>query len=267
MSASVAISSLVIFCFTMSVLLEVAGSAARPAGAILGKNALGYTLLVMINTVKRTFLVVYPPLLGIIALREGPSAVVVTIFLCFSVAIFPLVLVTLARKRLIIACGCFISFYSERGNIIQAIFKALQTFMSRNPERDADALILESKPGINISFFEFDKRVLILATIIQVFYTITLFAINLIGAYCAPYGPVVYQLTGLVSAVGTLIWAFALDPQLSRTFDKGADVARTFHSLLWANWACNIVLAPLFLWLMLEVLWRFSAPICGLQTQ
>ena len=267
MNSTIAIAALVVSCFTMSVLLEAAGSAARPAGAMLGKNALGYTLLVMINTLKRTFLVIYPPLLGVLALQDGPSTVVYTIYACFAVAVIPLLLVTLARKRLIIACGCFISYYSERGNIVQAIVKGLQAFISAKPESHANVAILDGGLNLNISIIQFDMRLLILATIIQVFYTIALFAINLIGAYCAPYGPVVYQLTGLVSAVGTLIWAFALDPQLSRKFDSGTDVARTFHSLLLANWACNIFLAPLFLWLMLEILWRFSAPICGLQTQ
>ena len=259
------IAALVVLCFTMSVLLEVAGAAARPAGALLGKNSLGYTLLVMINTLKRTFLVLYPPLLGILALEGGPAAVVRTIYCCFAFALLPLLMATLARKRLIAACGCFISLYSEGRNITFAIKQAVRAFLTFSVEQHARMATLDESVGPATSLFEFDVRLFMLATVIQVFYTIALFAINLVGAYCEPYGPVVYQLTGLVSALGTLIWAFALDPQLSRKFDEGKDIARTYHSLLLANWACNVFLAPLLLWFILLMIWQLSGPLCGLQ--
>lgn len=260
------LAALVVLCFTLSVLLEVAGAAARPAGALLGRNSLGYTLLVMINTLKRTFLVTYPPLLGLLALQGGATAVVYTIFACFAFAVLPLLLATLARRRLIIACGCFISLYSEGGNIVHAISRATGALFHPSAKDSASVATLDAGANSASSLFQLDGRLFLLATVIQVFYTIALFAINLIGAYCAPYGPVVYQLTGFVSAIGTLIWAFALDPQLSRRFDDRKDIARTFHSLLMANWACNILFAPLLLWLLLEIIWKFSAPLCGLQT-
>lgn len=96
-------------------------------------------------------------------------------------------------------------------------------------------------------FDQFDGRILALATWVFAFYSASIFSINILGEYFSEYSSIIYQLVGFVNAFGTLVWAFFLDPALSRRFDASRDVLGAYNSLLIASWLANIVFAPLLI--------------------
>lgn len=58
------VAAAVIIFFAFYVLLDCIAVVPRIAGSILGKNSLGYSFSNIASTIKRIFVVAYPPLLG-----------------------------------------------------------------------------------------------------------------------------------------------------------------------------------------------------------
>lgn len=233
--------------YSLSVFLEAASAIARPAGAISGKNSMGYTTTVLINTFKRVFMVLYPPVIGIIAAIGGADAVVYTVYICLLSSLIPMYLATKYRELMLLGLVQFVMVFSRgRGFIVAA-----STWVKKRKYlRNTATLMIEGyrkgNPRRHI-LQDVDTKILLLTSWVLAFYSIAVFSINIAGAYFPQYGAVIYQLVGIVNAVGTLVWAFILDPMLSRRFDSLKDVLGVRDSVLLANWAANAIMAPLFI--------------------
>lgn len=236
--------------YSISVFLEAASAIARPAGAISGKNSMGYTTTVLINTFKRVFMVLYPPVIGIIAAFGGADAVIYTVYFCFLSSLIPMYLASKYRESILLGLVQFVLVFSrDRGFIVAA-----STWVKkRRYLRNAATLMIEDyrkgNPRRHI-LEQVDTKILLLASWVLAFYSIAVFSINIAGAYFPHYGAIIYQLVGVVNAAGTLVWAFILDPMLSRRFDSLSDVLGVRDSVLLANWVANALMAPLFIFLL-----------------
>lgn len=245
---SLAIVSALLYSF--SVFLEAASAIARPAGAISGKNSMGYTTTVLINTFKRVFMVLYPPIIGVIAALGGAEAVINTVYFCFFASLVPMYLASKYRESIMLGLVQFVIVFSRGRGFI---FAASPWFRKRNYLRVAAVVMIEDYRKTNPRrriLEQIDAKILLLASWVLAFYSIAVFSINIAGAYFPHYGAVIYQLVGMVNAVGTLVWAFVLDPILSRRFDSLNDVLGVRDAVLLANWVANALMAPFFILLI-----------------
>ena len=114
-------SSLVILLFSLYALFDAIALLPRVAGSILNKNGLGYTFSIMVHTLKRVFVVSYPPVLGWIALQgEGLYP---TIFWSYFWGALVVALVSIFKYPII---GYFIHLiqgYAIGGSVCYAVFK------------------------------------------------------------------------------------------------------------------------------------------------
>lgn len=236
--------------YSLSVFLEAASAIGRPAGSVSGRNSMGYTTTVLINTFKRVFMVLYPPVIGVIAALGGADAVVYTVYLCFLSSLIPMYLASRFRESILLGLVQFIIVFSRGRSFIVA---ASTWVRKRRYLRTAATLMIEdyrkSNPRRRM-LEQVDTKILWLASWVLSFYSIAIFAINIAGAYFPHYGAIIYQLVGIVNALGTLVWAFILDPMLSRRFDSVSDVLGVRDSVLLANWVSNSLMAPFFIFIL-----------------
>lgn len=241
------LSAFAVAFFGASVFFEMLSAVARPAGAIVGMNSMGYTLNVLINTIKRIFMVIYPPIIGLISTLGGVEAVTRTIVACLIFSAIPMYVAMRSRDIFLIRSAQFILLFSRNIGLIAAlvsIFSKRAAFEGRVKRLVEEHTLKSDKRSF---YGSLDVKIFLLASWVLGFYTIAIFAINLAGAHFSEYGAVIYQLVGLVNAVGTLVWSFILDPIMSRRFDAKKDVIRVRDSVLFSNWMSNFVIAPVFL--------------------
>lgn len=246
----IALSVVAAILYAFSVFLEAVSAIARPAGAISGRNSMGYTTTVLINTCKRVFMVLYPPIIGVVAALGGADAVVYTIYLCFLSSLIPVYLASKYREELLLSLVQFVIVFSRGRGLIAAVSTCTR---ERKYLRSVANLMIEGyrKDNPRRSILErVDTKILLLASWVLAFYSIAVFSINIAGAYLPFYGAVIYQLVGVVNAIGTLVWAFILDPMLSRRFDSLSDVLGVRDSVLLANGVANLLMAPFLIFIL-----------------
>jgi len=238
---------IVVLFFSAFVFLDITSIATRVSGALIGKNALGYTLLVMVNTIKRILIVSYPPLIGIIAFIGTPHDVISVVYYCYAASAVPLVLAYIARNFILTAFAMFIVHYSRSGKMLYSVRASI--LYRRAPWMLMNEKVVEKFSFKNDELFRrnIDKQLLLLALWVSVFYTSSLFLINIMGAIFSSYGAVLYQLVGLVNAFGTLVLAFFLDPKLSRLLDNNGDLRTIYFTLILASCLSFVFVGPLFI--------------------
>lgn len=255
MTALTASQIVCVLFFSCSVFLEMLAASARPAGSIAGKNAMGYTVAVIINTFKRVFMVAHPPVLGLVAVIGTFDDLVLTIFLCYLFSGFAMAAATALRFVTLAFLVRLIVLYSKTGRLI---FSVKCAAFGRQRARFFIAKKIEDFFAANCGrrlLIHFDRRIVVMAAWVLTFYSVSVFSINILGEYFQRYSSIIYQLVGVVNAAGTLVWSFVLDPVLSRRFDASRDVMGAYNSLILANWFANLLLAPLFIFLLLLVLY------------
>lgn len=244
------LQSSVVFLFVGYVFFDLVSINARAAGAAFNRNALGYSLAVMVNTVKRIFMVLYPPVLGVIALLGGVDEVVTSIFACYLFSVFPLFLIVKWRRNVMVRCSIFLLHYSRTGRFVRSAFQAMRTKSGLRQYVDG---------RIGKAYFRksmaknFSCSIAFTATWVYVFYSSALFIVNLVGVIHAEYGPIVYQLVGLVNALGTIVFAFVLDPKISRMLEGREMLGLALNSQIFGN-GVSLMLGPIVMLTVLSVL-------------
>jgi len=114
-----ALSLIVVALFGLYALLDALALLPRVAGSHLGMNGLGYTFSVMVQTVKRVFVVSYPPLLGWISISGGE--LYSTIYWSYFVGVVALLIVFTFRFALIRYFMVLIDDYSMSGSLWAAV--------------------------------------------------------------------------------------------------------------------------------------------------
>lgn len=227
----IAVLSYAIFVFlnTISIIPRVAGSQ-------IDNNALGYSFTQMLNTIKRIFIVTYPPLLGWITLQKGIDTLIITVVFSFVSSLFFILLAYGMRFVLINYFVALIKRYSEGYSLLKSI---TYPFSEKSKMVSYDFLHQNTKSNDLINW--------------KIFYTSSwvflangsaLFIINILGAVYAEKAAIIYQLVGVVSALGTIVMAFCLDPMLSRIFESNKEHLLVYRSLVFAQFINSALFGP-----------------------
>lgn len=246
----VLLQSSVVLLFVGYVFFDLVSINARAAGAVFNRNALGYSLAVMVNTVKRIFLVLYPPVLGVIALLGGVDDVVASVFACYLFSALPLFLMVKWRRNVMTRCSIFLLYYSRTGHLAYSAFRAMR--MKSGLRQYVDVRIGQTyfrAPRVR----KFSYSIVFTATWVYVFYSSSLFIVNLVGVIHAEYGPIVYQLVGLVNALGTIVFAFVLDPKISRMLEGREMLDLALNSQILGN-GVSLAMGPVLMLVVLSIL-------------
>ena len=234
-------SSLVILLFSLYALFDAIALLPRVAGSILNKNGLGYTFSIMVHTLKRVFVVSYPPLLGWIALQgEGLYP---TIFWSYFWGALVVALVSIFKYPI---SGYFIHLiqgYAIGGSVFYAVFK--------HPFRLPESMA--SKGWVDFSF-TFDQSLIYSSSCVYFIYGSSLFFINIFGAEFQDHSAVIYQLVGIINALGTLLMSFYLDPKISRNFDQKENIMESNDSVVAGQLLALVVWGPASLFMFSLVL-------------
>jgi len=224
--------------FSGFVLLDVLSVLPRIAGSIVGLQGLSYSFQVMVMTLKRVFVVLYPPFLGFIVITGGLGDLFSAIFLSYIASAFALALYVVFYKPILsFFCDFIFAFNSGRG-LAKSFFGSL--FSKRGWEQ-------EVKEKISIlGGHEIDLKIFVSALWIYFFYSGSMFFINVVSAIFSEYSEVILQTAGFFNALGTVALAFYLDPKISRIYETGRGLNKVLRSLVFAHISNLIVVSPLF---------------------
>lgn len=226
-----AISSIVIFVFFLYSLLESISILPRIAGSQLDKNALGYTFSSMVNTTKRIFIVLYPPLLGWLSFTG--KNIWPTIYISYIAGGVAVIVVYIFRNPLINFFIKVIADYGKNGSIIYSMMgKQKKSYHDKN-----NKYILTAE-------FKINTTLTISATWVYFIYSSSLFIINILGHIYKDKSAVIYQLVGLINSLGTFIMSFFLDPKVSKNFDEKNNLDITFNSIIIGQFLAITFLGP-----------------------
>jgi len=225
------LSFFVVTLFGLYALLDALALLPRVAGSHLGMNGLGYTFSVMVQTVKRVFVVSYPPLLGWISISGGE--LYSTIYWSYFVGVLALLIVFTFRFALIKYFMILIDAYSTSGSLWGAVCI-----------KKSNNIYLEEVKEVNYNL-RIDKRLVFSSSWVFFVYGSALFFINLFGAKFQEHSAVIYQLVGIINALGTLLMSFYLDPKISRNFDHRSNVMKSNDSVMVGQMVALAILGPL----------------------
>jgi hypothetical protein len=131
----------------------------------------------------------------------------------------------------------WIDGYSASGSMFYALFK------HSGPAEAFPDLDAKKWP------FKFDGALVFSSSWVYFVYGTALFFINLFGAKFQEHSAVIYQLVGIINALGTLLMSFYLDPKISRNFDHQSHVIVSNDSVLAGQLIALALLGPLAIFL------------------
>lgn len=242
------LSSLIIICFTLFSISDVIAVFPRVSGSIAHKNGLAYSIQVAVQTIKRLFFVLYPPLVGALSVFGDINLLFIVIFasyVCASIGVF-----VIARRKIF-----FISYFIsviDRLNDDEKLLTAFWNEFRRPSSIDRDGL-LKKFPDINGDNVKVNKKILLLSLAILFFINTSIFMINILNFVFPTFSSVILQLTGLISGIGSVVLAFSLDPLLSKFYEGQVNLDSALKSLLLSHIINTFVLSPLIfllLWLL-----------------
>ena len=192
----------------------------RISAAQCRRNAAGAAYEKIMNTVKRVFMFLYPPVLGLMAAHGRSDLVFHSIFLSyFCAAICIVVLVFLRRIMLNYFCAVIDRFSAGAG--------VLTSFLARPPIVEGafrDGGWVRPLRGV----WGKNNRFLFSMTWVNFVYGSSIFAVNIAAIAFKEYDVVILQLLGIYNAMGTLLMAFIVDPRVSISLDENADLDQLF---------------------------------------
>lgn len=235
------ISALVIFLFVLYAILDAIALLPRVAGSLLEKNGLGYTFSLMVQTLKRVFVVSYPPLLGWVALQGGSLYPI--IYAAYFFGGVSIVLVSVFKYPIIRCFVHLIDGYSISGSIFFAVFK----------HKFSEKKFFVDKGSFDLNF-KLNRSLVYSSSWVYFVYGSSLFLINILGAKFSDQSAVIYQLVGVINALGTLLMSFYLDPKISRNFDHQKNVMVSNDSVVAGQLVALSILGPGSIFLLSMIL-------------
>lgn len=237
--------------FGCFVALDIASVFPRIAGSMIGKNGIAYAFQVMTNTVKRVFIVSYPPLLGLISISGTINDLFSVLFISYTVAILVFLIVVFSRISIVAFFFTSLQDFSDNGEVFRSIIKGFQNSSEWTGEVRHR---LNHKGRMSDLFSGIDRKIVVPAVWIFFFYSASPFLINVLGMIYRDYSSVILQLTGLSNAFGTIALAFFLDPKLARFYERQSDLPAVSRSLLLAHLINLGMISPLFFFCLFMLL-------------
>ena len=221
--------------FAIFVFLDLASHLPRVCGSALRLNGLGFAFQTMVNTIKRIFLVLIPPSLGLVVFYGEPLDVFIAVFSCHAAASLSFVVAYMSRRVLASALSEAIRFYSEGNSLVGSFVVGV-----KGPKMGQDVVSLKFTIG------SIRRDIFIPAVWIFFFYSGSGFLVNLIAMISGEFSVVILQLTGALNAFGTMVLAFFLDPRISRIYEVGEDPQSVYVTLFSAQVVNVLVISPIF---------------------
>lgn len=211
---------IVIILFVIFSLLDLISTMPRYIGSQLEINASGSSFQNIVNTVKRFFVTLLGPAIGILSLSFTVTELIFVFALATLISIFVFVLALCYYNFILTYITKVMMDYKRGANIGESFFK--KSTASDQPSVRLDCIY---QSGVNI-------RVFILCFMIYTLYFNAVFFINVVALLNSDISQVLYQMNGLVTSIGTLLLAFVLDPYLSRSFDEKNAVEENIRGLI-----------------------------------
>jgi len=224
---------LIIVLFSAFALLDAVAVVAKYVGGAVSLGGVGYTISNIVHTIKRLFVVSYPPVIAMKLLDDPLESLFTVIYVCYFTAAF-------------IALGVFL----KRDTFKRVLARQIHSFGSGGSlwkawewKTSTDTVTTEASGG---SGSYVDLKLFLSALWVYFFFGSVYFLINVAGYTFKDYSTVVLQLTGVINAIGTFILAFYLDPILAKIFERERDRADlALRSVLWAQVLNFGIVSPL----------------------
>ena len=193
--------------------VEIASFGTRVAGRVSNRVALGTTLQLTIYTTSRFLLIPFLPTLGYlvesgISIHDYSLMILTAFILSFIVSITIIIKLNILQKFF---QAVFIKY--AKNTIPIALFKALVSKKIDYGQKDCD----------NFSFDKVDIKKTLVSCVAYLF-LITGFFISFLLAILFPENRLTLsQFTATFHGFGAIIFAFYLDPMLSRSIDASSD--------------------------------------------
>ncbi|MDB2584926.1 hypothetical protein N9X91_01270 [Alphaproteobacteria bacterium] len=216
---------------------------ARAAGGRNGQNAMGFAFQNIVNTVKRVFLSVLPPLLGIQIVAGDLRLIKICIFMALFSSIFTIMLPIFFRHRLLTYFGKVYRYYSRYENLCFSLRAPLQAlFSSKSKNSDVPASD-RTKESIGLGLRK--KKFFIFGGAVAYFFLGQTFIIlNIISFFSPEYSVIVLQMNAFFTGIGAVILSMYLDPKITNQLDKSVN----------ENLVIDIMLAMRILGIVLGIL-------------
>jgi hypothetical protein len=239
----------VVAVFCLFVLFDVCSISPRIAGSITQRNGVAYSFQIVLNTLKRVFIVIYPPLLGFISILANFQTLVETIFISYYASLTSLAVVFLLRKQILAFFCALIVTFDEKENMLLATIIAFKR--RRNWLEEAQQQLDNGNRRWPV-----DTPLMLMAVWVYLFYGSSMFMINILADRFTQYAEIIYQMVGFCNAIGTLALAFFLDPRLSRIYERRANLGVTYNSLVSAHFLNLMILGPALMGAITLAIWR-----------
>jgi hypothetical protein len=191
----------------VSILAETFGVWARIVGAINGSPTTGYSIHVRIATAGRFFTFMTAPLLGFLV-DTGVSAAEIS--LIGSLSFFLISIATIV----------FVNFGLGSFNWLYGILD------SERPKKIASKVSITFSDAIRYKYF-------VIVNILSFgLCGIGIIVVNIIAALNPEHRATIVQLAASITAFGTLLHVFKIDPQLSKAADSDCDLLQSLVLIL-----------------------------------
>lgn len=212
--------------------LEVAQFLVRVAASKEGKNAIGASLEKALMTVKRIPLLIFPPLLGILVMRQEEGLVLIAAFGSLALGAIAAFFIMMMRSVLIDRFSHAVHALHGGRSMLSSLLLSVLRSKRVAAAHVAAGHIAGNRAKSNATRWSLNRKVVVLATLVYGLIGSSAFIVN-IGALQFPkYAPILFQITGLVNGIGTVLLSFMLDPIISRSFENADDNEEINVSLL-----------------------------------
>ena len=226
--------------FTGYAILDIFSLAVRVSGALVNANAVGSSYEKMINTIKRVFIVVYPPVLGILLVKKSYYVIFLCITFSYIGAGLACLLIALNQKFIIsYFIGVIYKFRSHPNTIMS---------FASNPFKKVDANTIDEfnwGRGI-VSSLLIEKKLTFSYIWVGFIYSSSVFLINSMAIIFSKYNTIILQMIGFYSALGTVLLSFLIDPRISSNLDCKSGLDTVLNRMIYCQIIIYLVVSPVF---------------------
>ncbi|URI15030.1 lipid II flippase family protein [Brevundimonas albigilva] len=231
-------------CFFGYALLECGSIIVRTAAAHIGMNAAGAAFEKILSAVKRTFIFLYPPILGALLSAGRIEEMYASIFLSCLCGLLACALVFALRARLSSWFVLVISEFGAGKSAVSAILHGVKSLVVIQSGASSDRLV--TRVVVN----RLDPRVIAMSAWVYFTYSSSIFLVNCIAAFAPQYNAVILQSVGFFNGLGTIMLALLLDPILARNLDSRNDLEASAEAIIGGQAISYGVLSPLLFGLL-----------------
>jgi hypothetical protein len=212
---------------------------ARIAGSAEARNALGASFEKAMHTIKRAFLFLFPPILGVFIAFGNFGEVYASIFASYGVAFTVGLMCLVMMKPLVHRLRRSVRAYVGGKSLALSIISPSKSELSRQyrPNFSLTGVVRAVKCHARLFFY---------CCWIYFIYASAIFVVNVFAIEYIQYSSIIFQLIGGYNALGTLLIAFVVDPMISDHLDGRRRLSEVATVVVSAQVAVYGFISPLF---------------------